>query len=96
MKSNVKRFTRHPMLWGIALWSGVHLTANGDLAEVLLFGAFFIYALFAMVSANLRGAVLQQEKRPVKKDLIAIVAGIMVYIVFAKWLHPLLIGVAVI
>jgi uncharacterized membrane protein len=30
LKSNIKRFTRHPMLWGIALWSGAHLLANGD------------------------------------------------------------------
>lgn len=96
MKSNVKRFTRHPMLWGIALWSGVHLAVNGNLAEVLLFGAFFVYAFVAMVSANLRGATLQQEKYPIKKDLMAIVGGIVVYVIFVKWLHPLLIGVAVI
>ena len=96
MKSNVKRFTRHPMLWGIVLWSGVHLSVNGNLAEVLLFGAFLIYAPIAMLSANIRGASLQQEKRPVKKDVMAIVGGIIVFAIFAKWLHPWLIGVAVI
>jgi len=96
MKSNIKRFTRHPMLWGVALWSGAHLAANGNLAELILFGAFLIYAFVAMFSANLRGATLQQEKQPIKKDIIVIVAGIVVYVVFVKWLHPLLIGVTVI
>ena len=96
MKSNLKRFTRHPMLWGVVLWSGVHLTVNGNLAEVLLFGAFLIYSLVAMFSANIRGATLQQAKHPVKKDIIMLVGGIVVYAIFAKWLHPWLIGVAVI
>jgi len=96
MKSNVKRFTRHPMLWGVVLWSGVHLTVNGNLAEVLLFGAFLIYALLAMLSANIRGASLQQDKHPVKKDIIALIGGIVVFAIFAKWLHPWLIGITVI
>ena len=36
----------HPFLVAPALWSGAHLVANGDLAHILLFGTFFVYALF--------------------------------------------------
>lgn len=96
MKSNVKRFTRHPMLWGVVLWSSVHLTVNGNLAEILLFVSFLLFSLITMFTSNLRGAALQQEKHPYKKDVMVIVGGVMVYFVFAKWLHPLLIGVSVI
>jgi uncharacterized membrane protein len=28
----VLRITRHPFLWGVAIWAAFHLAANGDLA----------------------------------------------------------------
>jgi uncharacterized membrane protein len=42
----VLRITRHPFLWGVVLWSGFHLAANGDLASVIFFATFFVTALF--------------------------------------------------
>ena len=48
----VLRITRHPFLWGVALWSGFHLAANGDLASVILFGTFFVLALSGTVSID--------------------------------------------
>ncbi|HTQ13288.1 MAG TPA: NnrU family protein [Rhizomicrobium sp.] len=41
----VLRITRHPFLWGVALWSGFHLAANGDEASSILFGTFFVTAI---------------------------------------------------
>ena len=41
----VLRITRHPFLWGVVLWSGFHLAANGDLASTIFFAAFFVVAL---------------------------------------------------
>jgi uncharacterized membrane protein len=35
----VQRITRHPFLWGVALWAAIHLVVNGDVASVLLFGS---------------------------------------------------------
>lgn len=37
--------TRHPLLWALALWSGAHAVANGNLAHALLFGGFAIFAV---------------------------------------------------
>ncbi len=34
----VLRVTRHPVMWAVGLWALSHLTANGDLASVWLFG----------------------------------------------------------
>lgn len=45
---------RHPLLWALALWSGAHLLANGDLAHVLLFGSFTAFAVFGMVAIDRR------------------------------------------
>ncbi len=95
MPSNIKRFTRHPMLWGVTLWSVGHLLANGDRASLLLFGSFGAYALFDMVSANLRGAVKQEKVYPLVKDGVTVAAGLLVYGVLLV-LHPYLFGVAVI
>lgn len=37
--------TRHPILWGIALWALGHLLVNGDAASVALFGAMLVLCL---------------------------------------------------
>jgi len=39
------RITRHPFLWGTALWALVHLIINGDLASLILFGSLLVLAL---------------------------------------------------
>lgn len=39
------RITRHPFLWGVALWALVHLVVNGDLASLILFGSLFVLAV---------------------------------------------------
>ena len=39
------RITRHPFLWGVALWAAVHLIVNGDAASVILFGSLLILAI---------------------------------------------------
>jgi uncharacterized membrane protein len=41
----VLRITRHPFLWGIALWAIVHLIANGDAAALVLFGSLLILTI---------------------------------------------------
>jgi uncharacterized membrane protein len=41
----IQRITRHPFLWGVALWSLTHLILNGDLASVIFFGSFLILAI---------------------------------------------------
>ena len=92
MKSNIKRFTRHPQLWGVTLWSAGHLAANGDQASILLFGSFLLFSLYDMWSANRRGAQKQVEKLPVAKDIQVVVAGTVVAVVIA-FAHPWLFGV---
>lgn len=49
-----KRLARHPMLSGVALWSLVHLLANGDVASVLFFGGIFAFSIVAQFMADAR------------------------------------------
>jgi uncharacterized membrane protein len=46
------RITRHPFLWGVALWALVHLVVNGDLASLLLFGSLFVLSLGGTASID--------------------------------------------
>jgi uncharacterized membrane protein len=95
MKGNIKRVTRHPMLWGVVCWSTAHLLANGDLASVIMFGSLGLYSLIAMLTANARGVQKQTEKLPFKKDLIVFAAGFTTY-VLVLMLHPYLFGYAIV
>ncbi|MCR9109331.1 NnrU family protein [Marivita sp. XM-24bin2] len=47
-RPGIIRLTRHPLLLALALWAGVHMLANGDLAHVLLFGTFAGFAVLGM------------------------------------------------
>lgn len=46
--------SRHPLFLALALWSGAHLLPNGDLAQVILFGAFLVMALAAIPAFDAR------------------------------------------
>lgn len=48
----VLRITRHPFLWGVAIWSAFHLAANGDIASVIFFGTFFVLAVLGTFSID--------------------------------------------
>ena len=39
------RITRHPFLWGVALWAATHLVLNGDVASLILFGTLLVLAI---------------------------------------------------
>jgi uncharacterized membrane protein len=48
----IQRVTRHPFLWGVAVWALVHLIANGDAASLVLFGSLLVLVLVGMVSID--------------------------------------------
>lgn len=56
-----KRITRHPMAWGIVLFSIAHLLVNGDLASVVLFGSFLVFGLLTQPLSDQRKAANDPE-----------------------------------
>lgn len=48
----IVRITRHPFLWGVALWALVHLIVNGDLASLILFGSLLVLAVGGTASID--------------------------------------------
>jgi uncharacterized membrane protein len=41
----ILRITRHPLMWGFALWAASHIVARGDAAALIFFGTFLVLAL---------------------------------------------------
>lgn len=91
--NNLRRFIRHPFLWGFTLWSLSHLLVSGDLASVILFGGIGVFAIYDMWSANRRGAQNSDKKVPLYMDVLLITAGLVAYGV-VWYVHSNLSGVS--
>ena len=93
--TRIKRVIGHPMVAGVKLWAFAHLLANGTLADVVLFGAFLIWAAGSFRAARRRdhAAGVVYVVGPVTRDVTAVVIGALTWAAFAFWLHGWLIGV---
>lgn len=96
--NNIQRLSKNPMLIGLIIWSAVHLIANGDLASLMLFGGFLLFALFDIWSVtriNRASANNEQEKTALWRDVLVIALGAGIYSALLIW-HGNLFGVTVI
>ena len=93
-KTNIKRFTRHPQMLGVILWSAAHLLVNGDSRFVLLFGGMGAWAVLEIIFCNRRdGAWTKPDRSPLKWDVATGAIGGIAFVVLAL-LHETLFGVA--
>lgn len=93
--TRIKATLGHPMVAGTVVWAVAHLVANGNLADLVLFGAFLIWAGIDFVSARARDR-RAGETHPAgrwTRDALAVAAGGAGWAVFAFALHAWLIGV---
>jgi uncharacterized membrane protein len=93
--NGIKAKVHHPMLIGVKIWAFAHLLANGNLADVVLFGSFLVWAIIDFKSARQRDRAAGTVYPPgtARGTAIAVVAGVAGWALFAFWLHGLLIGV---
>ena len=93
--TRIKRAVGHPMVAGVKVWAFAHLLANGTLADVVLFGAFLVWAIVDYIAARRRdrAAGTVYVVGPVTRDVTAVVVGLVAWAAFAFWLHAALIGV---
>lgn len=95
LPGRIQRAARHPMLAATKLWATAHLLVNGSLADVLLFGAFLVWAIADRISLKHRTPhPVPALPRYALNDLLAVVLGLALYAAFVLWLHARLIGVA--
>ena len=89
----IRRALRHPMLAGVLIWSALHFLANGDLASNVMFGAFALWAVFEILSAEYRGKRLDKGPGSLKADLAGVVGGLLGYALIFHF-HAQLFGVS--
>ncbi|MGD9842423.1 MAG: NnrU family protein [Steroidobacteraceae bacterium] len=94
LPSRVRRTLRYPDLVAIKLWAVAHLLANGMLADVLLFGSFLAWAVINRISLKRRVRIVPSGAPSEFNDLVAIIAGLVTYLLVLFFLHYKVIGVA--
>jgi uncharacterized membrane protein len=94
--NGIKAKLHHPMILGVKLWAFAHLIANNTLAELVLFGAFLLWAVLDSRSARKRdraeGKVYREGKA--SRTAVTVLVGVVAWAVFAFWLHAAWLGVS--
>jgi uncharacterized membrane protein len=54
--TGIQRITRHPFLWGVAIWAAMHFVVNGNARALVLFGAMLFLGLYGPVSIDAKRA----------------------------------------
>lgn len=91
----IKARLHHPMVLAVKVWALAHLLANGNLAHILLFGSFLLWSIFDYAAARRRDRSGDIQYQPGKwgATAITVIVGLGLWLVFALWLHGMLIGV---
>jgi len=97
--SRIRTALKHPMLIAVKTWALAHLIANGDLAGVVLFTSFLLFAVYDRISLKSRTdglGPLGKATGGLSGDIIAVAGGIAFYAFMMLWGHEHLIGKALI
>lgn len=93
--NGIKAQLHHPMVLGVKVWALAHLLANNTLADLLLFGGFLVWAVFAYRAARQRDRAAGTVYAPgrASRTLLAVTVGSLAWALFALWLHGAWLGV---
>ena len=93
--NQIRARLHHPMVLSVKVWAAAHLLANGRLVDIVLFGSFLLWAVLDFRSLRQRDLAAQTVYPAGKANatVLTVVIGVVAWVVFAFWLHALLIGV---
>ena len=77
--TNFRRLARHPMAIGVLIWAVIHLIANHTVEDLVLFGAFAIYALLDIFVVG--ASKPMPPRQPPIRDVLAVAGGFVIYAV---------------
>ena len=93
-KSHFAVAAHHPMVWSVAIWAAGHLLANGSSADLVLFGAFLVWAV-----ADLRSSYARDRRNAMTypapnwaATIGAVALGVIMWIALLGGLHLRLFG----
>jgi len=93
--NGIKAKLRHPMVLSVKVWALAHLLSNGNLADVLLFGSFLVWAVLSFRAARGRdrAAGVVGTSGKASATVATVLIGVAAWAAFAFWAHAALIGV---
>ena len=94
-RNGIKARLHHPMVLGVKVWALAHLLANNTVADALLFGSFLVWSVLDFRSSRQRDRAAGTVYPPgtLQGTLVAVVAGVLLWALFAFWAHAWLFGV---
>ncbi len=94
--NGIKARLHHPQVLSVKLWALAHLLSNGNLPDVMLFGAFLVWSVLAFSAARKRDRSAGTVYSPgtARGTIVCVVVGLAIYAAFLMGLHRWLIGVA--
>lgn len=95
-RNSIRARLHHPMILGVKLWAFGHLLATAKLADVVLFGAFLLWAILDFRAARGRDRALgtTYAAGSMGGTLVTLVVGVVAWAAFAFWAHAAWIGIA--
>jgi len=95
-RNHFKAKLHHPQVLAVKVWAFGHLLATGMLHDMVLFGAFLLWAvvLFAVSRWRDRREATIYAAGTVQGDVLTVVIGGALWLAFVLWLHLWLIGVS--
>ena len=105
--AGVFAITRHPMMWGFAIWAAVHLAVIGTAKAMVFDGAILFLAIVGSMGQDAKKAKLMGERfhewaaqtafvpfgrGAAWPGMVAFVGGTVLFLV-ATWLHPIQVGI---
>jgi uncharacterized membrane protein len=94
-KGYLRLWLQHPFSIGVCLWAIGHLLVTGKTPVVLIYATLLLISVLDIVcSFQRRGRV--EFKPEIKRDIIAVVAGLIVSAIFLFGFHPYILGVPVV
>lgn len=94
-RNHLKARLHHPQVLAVKVWAFGHLLATGMLHDVVLFGAFLLWAVVLFIASRRRDRRdgTTYPAGTLKGDAVTVVAGVVAWAIFVLWLHLWLIGV---
>jgi len=95
-RNHLKLRMGHPMVLSVKVWALAHLLANGNLADVVLFGSFLLWSVFNFKAARARdrAAAPLQNNAKISATLLTLLIGVAMWALFAFYLHAQWVGVS--
>ena len=94
-RNAIKARLHHPMVLAVKVWALAHLLSNGNLAHMILFGTFLVWAALSFRAARARDRAAGTVYAPgtTAGTVTTVAVGVAGWALFAFWAHGALIGI---